>query len=615
MPPAGAGAEDADLAVEALLRTHPFHGGLRVADDLGVRNAALGAHLGADIVGVALADALIEVGADGDVAVVGKLARHLAIELAPGREMVDQHDAREGPRPRGSRCIGRDRRALVAVDLYLLHGHATVCHVVTSLNAGTSVSDRREQPQSSGRGLKLSLPVVATPARAWPSEPPPLVQTVRLPREARTGTSAGSLGSNFTVSREGARQQGLEGGPAPSVGQTRKIRLVWGAAPQVAAFRSSPFSSRRQLSLFDWVPNMAKPSLPPGPKGHFLFGCLRELRRDFLGFMTACVREYGDVVPVKAASNKLLILGHPDAIQEALVRSGRHLTKSRLLKQHLCPVIGEGLLLSEGDFWLQQRRLMQAAFHHQRIAKYGDVMVSYARTAIADWKDGETRDIHSEMTALAQAIVGKTLFNIDFTDHAHCIGSALLVAMAATSNRRNRFSKLRERVRTRRGMGEAIQHLDHIVYDIIAARSRSSEKRDDLLGILLSAQNNEVGGRLLSDRQVRDELLTLSLAGQETSAVLLSCIWYLLAQHPQVQVRLETELDACLAGRAPTAADLPRLPYTEMVVKEAMRLLSTRPRGFSQRRRAVHDCWLPNRARDNADTPPVGDASGQPMVW
>ena len=221
---------------------------------------------------------------------------------------------------------------------------------------------------------------------------------------------------------------------------------------------------------------------------------------------------------------------------------------------------------------MQQRRLMQAAFHHQRIAKYGDVMVSYARTAIADWKDGETRDIHSEMTALAQAIVGKTLFNIDFTDHAHCIGSALLVAMAATSNRRNRFSKLRERVRTRRGMGEAIQHLDHIVYDIIAARSRSSEKRDDLLGILLSAQNNEVGGRLLSDRQVRDELLTLSLAGQETSAVLLSCIWYLLAQHPQVQVRLETELDACLAGRAPTAADLPRLPYTEMVVKEAMRL-------------------------------------------
>src|SRR5262245_13345109 len=123
MPPSGARAEHADLAVVALLRAHPFHSGLRVADNLRIRDAALGAHLGSDIVRVALAVALVEVGADGDVAVMGELARELAVDLAPAGEMVDQHDAGKWAWPRGARHIGRDRRALVAVDLDLLHGH------------------------------------------------------------------------------------------------------------------------------------------------------------------------------------------------------------------------------------------------------------------------------------------------------------------------------------------------------------------------------------------------------------------------------------------------------------------------------------------------------------
>src|SRR6516162_8271388 len=146
MPPAGAGAEHADLAVVARLRAHPFHGALGVANDLGVRNAALGAYLGGDVVGVALAVALIEVGADGHIAVVGELARELAIDLAPARQMVDEHHPREGPRPRRTCHVGRDRRALVATDLYFLHGHATVGHSAVSSKTCEPFVSRRDEP-------------------------------------------------------------------------------------------------------------------------------------------------------------------------------------------------------------------------------------------------------------------------------------------------------------------------------------------------------------------------------------------------------------------------------------------------------------------------------------
>jgi cytochrome P450 len=312
--------------------------------------------------------------------------------------------------------------------------------------------------------------------------------------------------------------------------------------------------------------------LPAGPKGHFLVGSLPEFRRDLLGFFVACAREFGDVVPIRVADRKLVLLNHPDLIEEVLTARARQTTKTALL-QMLRPVLGDGLLLSEGDTWLRQRRLMQPAFHRQRIAAYGDVMAGYADRGMAGWKDGETRDVHADMMAITQAIVAKTLFDADVSDTAWDVGQAVLVLMEDFSKRRLSLVRLPRFIPTpaRRRSRRAVARLDEIVYGIIAARRASGEDRGDLLSLLLAAQDADDGSRM-NDRQVRDEIMTLFLAGHETTAVALSWTWYLLAQHPAAEAALLDELRGVLGGRLPTVADLPRLRYAEMVMTETMRL-------------------------------------------
>jgi cytochrome P450 len=312
--------------------------------------------------------------------------------------------------------------------------------------------------------------------------------------------------------------------------------------------------------------------LPPGPKGHWLVGSLPEFRRDLLGFFVACAREFGDVVPIRVAGRKLVLLSHPDLIEEVLTVRARQTTKTALL-QMLRPVLGDGLLLSEGDTWLRQRRLMQPAFHRQRIAAYGDVMAAYAERGMADWKDGETRDVHADMMAITQAIVAKTLFDADVSDTAWDVGQAVHVLMEDFSKRRLSLFRVPRFVPTpaRRRSRRAVARLDEIVYGIIAARRASGEDRGDLLSLLLAAQDADDGSRM-NDRQVRDEIMTLFLAGHETTAVALSWAWYLLAQHPEAEAALMDELRSVLGGRLPTVADLPKLRYAEMVVTETMRL-------------------------------------------
>ena len=328
-------------------------------------------------------------------------------------------------------------------------------------------------------------------------------------------------------------------------------------------------------------------SLPPGPKGHFLVGSLPEFRRDLLGFVTACARDYGDVVPVRVARRRLVLLSHPDLIEEVLTARARDTTKTVIL-QMLRPLMGDGLLLSEGDLWLRQRRLMQPAFHRQRIATYGEVMAGYADRAMADWKDGEIRDVHADMMAITQAIVAKTLFDADVSDDAHDVGHARHVLMEDFARRRARLLSLPGFIPTpaRRRTRRAIERLDRIVYGIIAARRASGEDRGDLLSTLLHAQDADDGSRM-TDRQVRDEVMTLFLAGHETTAVALSWTWYLLAQHPVVEARLASELESVLGGRLPTVADLPRLRYTDMVVTESMRLY---PPAYMVARRVATPC-------------------------
>lgn len=319
---------------------------------------------------------------------------------------------------------------------------------------------------------------------------------------------------------------------------------------------------------------MTAQALPRGPKGHFLLGSGPDLARDQLGFYASCAREYGDVVPLRLGPRHGLLVYHPDAIEEVLVTRSRDFVKSpgvRLLGQ----LLGNGLFLSEGEVWLRQRRLVQPAFHRQRVAAYGEVMTAYTVRRLADWKDGDVRDVHAEMMALTQAIVAKTLFDADVADESYAIGQASNVLMEYFGARLGsvvlqllpNWLPTPANLRTRR----AIRRLDEVVYRMIAARRQSDEDRGDLLSILLHAQDADDGSRM-TNQQVRDEVMTLFMAGHETTAVALSWTWYLLARHPDVDARLAEELRTVMGDRAPAASDLPELRYTEMVVNESLRL-------------------------------------------
>jgi cytochrome P450 len=309
-----------------------------------------------------------------------------------------------------------------------------------------------------------------------------------------------------------------------------------------------------------------------GPKPGFFFGSGARFRRDQLGFYEACAREYGDFVQTRMGPFRIFLIYHPDAIEELLVARNRDFIKSpgvRLLR----PLLGEGLLLSEGETWLRQRRLMQPAFHRQRVAGYGDVMSAFAERHVAGWNAGEIIDAHAEMMAVTQAIVAKTLFDADVSGDAQDATQAAKVLAEDFGVRLRSFRLLPHWVPTPRNLRSrrAIGRLDRVVHRIIAERFAGGEDRGDLLSMLVQAQDADDGTRMTA-RQVRDEVMTIYMAGHETTAVALSWAWYLLAQHPDADARLAAEVLEVLGGRRPTVADLPRLKYAEMVMTESMRL-------------------------------------------
>ena len=308
------------------------------------------------------------------------------------------------------------------------------------------------------------------------------------------------------------------------------------------------------------------------PKGRFLLGSAAHFQRDQLGFYVSCAQEYGDLVRTRLGPYRMLLLYHPDAIEELLVTRNRDFVKSPGLHR-LRPLVGNGLFLSESDTWLRQRRLVQPAFHRQRLAGYGDIMTAFTQRHVAGWRDGGVVDIHGEMMALTQAIVAKTLFDADVSGDAHEAGQAAEVVMRDFGTRLQSFwvspywLPTPRNLRTRR----AIRRLDGLVHRIIEARRSSPQDRGDLLSMLVDAQDAEDGTRMTA-KQVRDEVMTLFMAGHETTAAALSWTWYLLAGHPDVEARLADELRTVLDGRAPTVSDLPHLSYADMVVTESLRL-------------------------------------------
>ena len=331
----------------------------------------------------------------------------------------------------------------------------------------------------------------------------------------------------------------------------------------------------------------APPQLP-GPRRRYPGEFTVALARDPIRFLTRLAREHGDVAHFRMGPQEMLFVTAPELIREVLVTKQRSFHKGRGLERAK-RLLGEGLLTSEGEFHLRQRRLVQPAFHRERVAGYGRVMTDYAARTRERWRDGETLDVAEEMTRLTLAIVGKTLFDADVEGEAEEIGEALTQSFQSFTFAVLPFGELLDRlpipptIRFRR----ARARLDATIYRLIDERRRSPGDRGDLLSMLLLAQDPEAAGGAsdrMSDEQVRDEAMTLFLAGHETTANLLSWTWYLLSQHPAAEARLHAELDAALGGRLPTAGDLAQLPYARMVLAESMRLY---PPAWIVGRRAV----------------------------
>jgi cytochrome P450 len=329
---------------------------------------------------------------------------------------------------------------------------------------------------------------------------------------------------------------------------------------------------------------MPSTSRPPGPPGRFLTGHLAELRRDLLGLYTRCARDYGDVALLRFGLKPVYLLSHPDLIEQVL--TSRNFIKHYAVRMNRL-LLGNGLLSSEGDFWLRQRRLIQPAFLRDRLAGYAPVMVEHAERLASAWQAGQRRDLCADMRQLTLAIAAETLFGADATGQGPLVHQALVEVMDSFNRRLFSLLRLPESVPTPANLRarRAVRRLDALLYGIIEQR-RARGGRNDLLSLLLQARD-EQDGTGMTDRQLRDEAMTLFLAGHETTALALTWTWYLLGQHPEVVEELSAELRRVLGGRAPTAADVPQLAYTERVLLESMRLY---PPAYAIGRQAVEAC-------------------------
>jgi cytochrome P450 len=292
---------------------------------------------------------------------------------------------------------------------------------------------------------------------------------------------------------------------------------------------------------------------------------------DPLAIYTRWAREFGDIFYYRAAWMDVYFLNHPSLIEAVLVSQSQHFAKDKVI-QNSRWFLGEGLLTSEGSGWLRQRRLSQPAFHRERMTAYGRTMAAYTEEMLATWQDADLRDIHQEMMQLTMRIVAKVLFSVEVKADTERVAGALNILMRHTSGGRMILPPVLRHVPVPAMMRvkRAVHELDEIVNRIIRQRRASGEDTGDLLSMLMAARDEDGSG--MTDRQLRDEILTFLLAGHETTAVSLSWTWYLLSQHPDVEQKLHQELRQVLDGRTPQLEDLPRLPYADKVVKESMRL-------------------------------------------
>jgi cytochrome P450 len=331
-------------------------------------------------------------------------------------------------------------------------------------------------------------------------------------------------------------------------------------------------------------------AIPPGPHSPFPGRLAYEFRRDVLGYLTQLAQTYGDAVGFRTLIRRFCVFYHPDVIRDVLVTKDDCFIKGPALRQAK-EMLGEGLLTSEGDFHKRQRRLAQPAFHPQRVATYASAMVEFADRMGRSWRDGQTLDIHEKMMQLTLEVVSKTLFDADVASDVQAIGAAMdtsvrmftraMVPLGWLLNGLPLPSNFR--------FWRARRMLHGIIDGFIRQRRACGVDRGDLLSMLLRASDQEGDGSGMTDRQLRDECITLFTAGHETTANAITFTWYLLAQYPEVERALREELATVLGGRLPTLEDVPKLPYVKAVLSESMRLY---PPAWAIGREVVRPCEI-----------------------
>jgi len=311
--------------------------------------------------------------------------------------------------------------------------------------------------------------------------------------------------------------------------------------------------------------------LPPSVRTDLIGGHFRSFRKDATGFLER-LSKLGDVTSFRLGPQQAYFLNDPELIRDLLVVNAHKFKKGRAL-QRAKTLLGEGLLTSEGEFHLRQRRMIQPAFHRAQIADYSRSMVELAEETSDNWRDRETLDIDREMMHLTLRIVGKTLFSANVEDDADAVGKAMTSMTTLFNFLLLPFSEWLQKLPLphSKRFKSARGTLDSVIYAIINDRRRSGENKGDLLSMLLNAQDED-DGSVMTDEQVRDEALTLFLAGHETTANLLTFTWYVLSQNPDAEAKLHEEIDRVLNGRSPTFEDISKLTYCEHVIAESMRL-------------------------------------------
>ncbi len=300
-------------------------------------------------------------------------------------------------------------------------------------------------------------------------------------------------------------------------------------------------------------------------------GVLPQFRKNPPEFLLRTAHEHGDLVNFRLGPQNAYVVNQPDWIRDILVTHQSNFTKSRMLERARV-LLGDGLLTSEGAHHTRQRRLVQPAFHRDRLAGYAQSMVDCAIVCRDRWQSGAAFDVSQEMMRLTLAIVARTLFSVDVSHEADEIGAALTEVFSLFDRVMMPFSEWLEKLPLPfvRRFERARDRLDRTIYRIIDERRASGRDEGDLLSMLLLARDDDADS--MNDKQVRDEALTLFLAGHETTANAMTWTWALLSQNPAIEARFHDEIDRVLAGRAPTFDDLPSLRYTEMILSESMRL-------------------------------------------